>query len=100
MASDTLPVSASYAVVLDDLKSRCTANNIEYDQVAASDGTPRATLQFPSGKDNKRTIIVGSEVKAKLIQAINFEEFVFIPGFEAIWSYPTPYVNTVTAKSY
>ena len=48
MASDILPVeeeeeveqpSASYAAALDEIKRRCAARNIEYEQASSDDGT-------------------------------------------------------------
>jgi hypothetical protein len=94
MATDILPVeeedveepNASYAAALEEIKQRCAAHKVEYEQTSSDDGTPFATIKLPSGKET-RNVLIGSEKKANRVLKVPFEEYSFVPGFEAICSY-------------
>ena len=94
MANGVLPTdeeeldapSESYVDALNEVKQRCDARNIEYLPGVWVDGTPYIRIQMHSGRE-KRNVFVGAEPFARRLLAIDFEDFVFISGFEAICSY-------------
>lgn len=75
----------NFVAALQEIKERCRASDIKFQQKEI-EGTTYGTISINSGRE-KRKIIVSSFESAKKILSIEFENFVYISGFEAICSY-------------
>ncbi|MDK2746431.1 MAG: hypothetical protein KYX67_03845 [Brevundimonas sp.] len=77
---------------LDQLQIRCAASNLDFQQFDDADFGLTAQISLPSGKE-KRRIFISTLSRAESILSIAFEEWRFIPRYEAIWNPAKNYIE-------
>jgi hypothetical protein len=92
---------ALFASAFADLEKRCKAANIsvirrqEPEQPLLEANDTYATVQLPSGRET-RSIPFWSHETIRRFLAIEFEKYVFLPGYEAICSYEYGTIECLT----
>jgi hypothetical protein len=70
----------------EELTARCAAAGLQLREQNIPGEPPWLTVGMKCGREERR-IYVGSEDRVKNFLSINFEQYVFLSGFEAICSY-------------
>jgi hypothetical protein len=68
------------------LISRCKNVGINYEVIDFEPDEKYLKILMPSGRD-KRSVLIGTQEKAEALLKIQFEDYVLIPGYDAICSY-------------
>lgn len=84
---ESAPSQEPMSAEIDELKSRCSAVNLELKPGVAMPGeTPSFRLGMQCARD-MRWLYITADNNLKKLLAIRFEKYVFLSGFEAICSY-------------
>lgn len=92
LLDDEVPEDPALLSRFEILKSRCESSKVLFEQIKDEDGDHYGRLRFPDGK-NTRTVSIYGVSKADALLGFEFENYRFIPGYEAIGSYKEKYIE-------
>jgi len=82
---DFEPVENEFSSALEELEKRCAAQRIEFSRERYEGGT-YGRVRLSSGRE-KRTVFIWSAEAAHRLLSTDFEQYVFVHGYDAICSY-------------